>query len=74
MTAWARRRRKPPACEVLTPPHAITYARLYLCGWRCARHTPAAMQGKPETPPGPGWPIHQQAEADPNPSEQEQPP
>ncbi|MFD6024526.1 hypothetical protein [Streptomyces griseoluteus] len=49
---------RPPACESLTLPHALTRARLYLVGWRCARHTPAAERGRPETPPGPGWPIH----------------
>lgn len=46
------------ACESLAQPHALTYARLYVTGWRCARHTPAAEKGQPETPPGPGWPIH----------------
>lgn len=30
----------------------------YLTGWRCARHTPAAIAGRPEPQPGPGWPIH----------------
>ncbi|WPP29997.1 hypothetical protein [Streptomyces sp. CL7] len=53
-----RRRRR--ACESLALPHALTYARLYLTGWRCAAHTPAAEKGQPETPPGPGWPIHRQ--------------
>lgn len=33
-------------------------ARLYPCGWRCALHTPNAMAGRPEPPPGPGWPAH----------------
>ncbi|MFJ2174376.1 hypothetical protein ACIOHE_15860 [Streptomyces sp. NPDC087851] len=32
------------------------YARLYPCGWCCQRHTPAARAGRPESPPGPGWP------------------
>ncbi|MDT6983703.1 hypothetical protein ACFSUJ_12015 [Streptomyces lusitanus] len=54
-------RRRPRACESLALPHALTYARLYLNGWRCARHTPAAEKGQPETPPGPGWPIHRQS-------------
>lgn len=31
-------------------------ARYYITGHRCPLHTPAALQGKPETPPGPGWP------------------
>ncbi|MCM8548950.1 hypothetical protein [Streptomyces sp. STCH 565 A] len=53
------RRRRPPACEWRTPgPHALTYARLYPSGWWCALHTPAARKGRPESPPGPGWPIH----------------
>ncbi|MFE6025571.1 hypothetical protein [Streptomyces niveus] len=38
--------------------HAYVYPRLYPCGWRCPLHTPAAMAGRPEPPPGPGWPIH----------------
>lgn len=38
-------------------PHGLQAARLYPCGWRCDRHTPAAMAGRPETPPGPGWPA-----------------
>ncbi|MFD4524864.1 hypothetical protein ACFWP7_13250 [Streptomyces sp. NPDC058470] len=35
----------------------IDGVRLYVTGHRCPTHTPAALQGKPETPPGPGWPI-----------------
>ncbi|MFI1678803.1 hypothetical protein [Streptomyces sp. NPDC020607] len=34
--------------------------RQYLPGPRCPLHTPAALQGKPEPPTGPGWPIHRQ--------------
>ena len=34
--------------------------RLYVTGHRCPAHTPNALQGKPEIPPGPGWPIHRQ--------------
>ncbi|MFD8596993.1 hypothetical protein ACFV1L_18525 [Kitasatospora sp. NPDC059646] len=30
-------------------------ARLYPCGWRCPAHTPAAVAGVPEAPPGPGY-------------------
>lgn len=30
--------------------------RRYVPGFRCPTHTPAALQGKPEIPPGPGWP------------------
>ncbi|NUL03572.1 hypothetical protein HRW07_10060 [Streptomyces lunaelactis] len=30
--------------------------RHYLPGHRCKLHTPAALQGKPEPQPGPGWP------------------
>jgi len=33
--------------------------RLYPCGIRCERHTPAALAGRPELPPGPGWPRDQ---------------
>jgi hypothetical protein len=32
--------------------------RPYLTGPRCPLHTPNALQGKPEPPPGPGWPIY----------------
>lgn len=60
----ARRR----VCESLAPPHALPvahpYTRLYPCGWRCARHTPNALAGRPEPPPGPGWPIHRQPPPD----------
>ena len=27
------------------------------------KHTPAALRGKPEPQPGPGWPIHRTQEA-----------
>ncbi|WP_237408123.1 hypothetical protein [Streptomyces sp. M2CJ-2] len=53
-------RRRPGACTAMAPPHALAYARLYPSGWWCARHTPATQAGKPEAPPGPGWPIHRQ--------------
>ncbi|MCX4576561.1 hypothetical protein OHB41_25980 [Streptomyces sp. NBC_01571] len=32
--------------------------RLYVIGHRCPVHTPRALQGLPEIPTGPGWPIH----------------
>jgi hypothetical protein len=31
--------------------------RHYLPGYRCPQHTPRALQGLPEIPPGPGWPY-----------------
>lgn len=31
--------------------------RLYIPGHRCPAHTPRALQGLPENPPGPGWPA-----------------
>lgn len=34
--------------------------RQYLTGPRCPAHTPSALQGKPEPPTGPGWPIFRQ--------------
>lgn len=43
-------------CGSLAQPHGTRYARRYLTGWRCNLHTPAAEAGKPEPPPGPGWP------------------
>ncbi|MFE6816037.1 hypothetical protein [Streptomyces sp. NPDC057677] len=42
-------------CE-LSGPHGLGRPRLYVTGWRCDRHTPAALAGRPEAPPGPGWP------------------
>jgi hypothetical protein len=47
------RRRKP--CDYPHLPHGV-HNRLYLCGWRCTLHTPRALRGLPEIPPGPGWP------------------
>lgn len=55
---------KPPTCTWLSPPHAITYARLYASGWWCDHHTPSWQAGRPEPPPGPGWPIHRQPPPD----------
>lgn len=37
--------------------------RHYLPGYRCPQHTPRALQGLPEIPTGPGWPIHREAQA-----------
>ncbi|MFE2815333.1 hypothetical protein ACFXGG_33525 [Streptomyces nigra] len=37
--------------------------RHYLSDYRCPEHTPAALQGKPEVPTGPGWPIYREAQA-----------
>ncbi|MCY0921870.1 hypothetical protein OS965_27505 [Streptomyces sp. H27-G5] len=48
---------RPRACESLAVPHGPGPARLYPCGWRCSLHTPNAMAGRPESPPGPGWPA-----------------
>jgi hypothetical protein len=31
--------------------------RRYVIGLRCPAHTPNALRGLPEIPPGPGWPI-----------------
>ncbi|MFF0510985.1 hypothetical protein [Streptomyces sp. NPDC004250] len=58
-------------CELPAPPHALTYGRLYVTGWRCARHTPAAMKGQPEPPAGPGWPSRRQPAPDPTAPDQE---
>jgi hypothetical protein len=56
------RRRWPKACESLAADgHAYAYARLYLVGWRCPRHTPAAEAGRPEAPPGPAVDPHPDA-------------
>lgn len=37
-------------CDVPAPPHSLTYTRLYACGWRCDRHSPAAMADWPALP------------------------
>lgn len=37
--------------------------RLYVPGLRCPDHTPRALQGLPEFPPGPGWPAQRSQEA-----------
>lgn len=36
--------------------------RRYITGFCCPLHTPRALQGLSEIPPGPGWPIHRRAE------------
>lgn len=41
----SRGRRHP--CDVPAPPHSLTYSRFYPCGWRCDRHSPAAMAAWP---------------------------
>lgn len=51
-------------CESLAVPHTLMRPRLYPCGWRCARHTPAAEKGQREATPGPGWPIHREPAPD----------
>ena len=45
------------ACDVPWLPHGLLRARLYAAGWRCNRHTPNAIRGLPEAPPGPGMPA-----------------
>lgn len=34
--------------------------RHFLPGMRCPSHTPRALRGLPEFPPGPGWPIYRE--------------
>ncbi|MEU7044974.1 hypothetical protein AB0A77_28500 [Streptomyces varsoviensis] len=36
---------------------ATETVRPYRTGLRCPAHTPAAEHGRPEPPPGPGWPV-----------------
>lgn len=36
---------------------AIKDVHRFVIGWRCPHHTPAAMAGRSEPPPGPGWPV-----------------
>ncbi|MBW8701853.1 hypothetical protein MBT84_19795 [Streptomyces sp. MBT84] len=40
----------------------VNGVRLYIPGHRCPLHTPRALRGLPEIPPGPGWPIHRTQE------------
>ncbi|MEV5688601.1 hypothetical protein AB0L68_36395 [Streptomyces sp. NPDC052164] len=47
----------PRPCEDLDSGHGLVYARRYLTGWKCDRHTPSAWRGRPEPPSGPGWPA-----------------
>lgn len=37
--------------------HTTDRLRPYPIGWRCPAHTPAAVAGRPEPQPGPGWPT-----------------
>ncbi|MFR0354120.1 hypothetical protein [Streptomyces sediminimaris] len=58
-------KRKPPPCTWQKPaPHSLTYARLYVNGWWCDRHSPRAQRGLPPLEPGSGWPIHRQPPPD----------
>jgi hypothetical protein len=36
---------------------SVDSIRPYLTGPRCPLHTPAALAGRPEPQPGPGWPA-----------------
>jgi hypothetical protein len=47
------RRRQP--CDHPQLPHGVRNWP-FPCGWRCTLHTPRALRGLPEIPPGPGWP------------------
>lgn len=60
-------------CGSLGLPHGLRYARFYPCGWRCSKHTPAAVQGKPEAPPGPGWPSGSYLNSPPSDSQETTP-
>jgi hypothetical protein len=55
-----------PTCRPERRPRALTNegcnwsqcgrpGRPFACGIRCPDHTPAALAGRPELPPGPGW-------------------
>ncbi|WP_223183168.1 MULTISPECIES: hypothetical protein [unclassified Streptomyces] len=48
-----------------------------MTGWCCDRHTPAALAGRPEAPPGPGWPpgsyLNRRTPAPPSPTDLEHP-
>lgn len=51
-----RARRKWQPCTVPSHPHGLKYPRLYACGWKCDKHAPWAVAGRPEPQPGPGMP------------------
>lgn len=42
--------------------HATEGVRQYIPGFRCPLHTPRALRGLPEFPPGPGIPAYREAE------------
>jgi hypothetical protein len=42
--------------------HTVDGVRAFLTGMRCPDHTPRALQGLPEIPPGPGLPERPQPE------------
>ncbi|MFD4000884.1 hypothetical protein [Streptomyces rubiginosohelvolus] len=65
-----------PPCNDLGLPHGLVYARRYVTGWKCDLHTPRAIRGLPECPPGPGWPPRDDPDptTDPPPAEGEEPP
>ncbi|MGW0642346.1 hypothetical protein [Streptomyces badius] len=64
-------------CNDLGLPHGLLYARRYVTGWKCDRHTPSAVRGLPEPPPGPGWPsgsyLNHPDRTEPEPSAEEPP-
>lgn len=78
LARWAKETTELPAAPIIPRPvagvcshwigaesqHCETTegVRRYLPGFRCPAHTPRALQGLPEIPPGPGWPIHRRAE------------
>ena len=40
VTAAGRPRGRRQPCDVPAVPHSLTYARFYVCGWRCDEHRP----------------------------------
>lgn len=61
-------------CADVDPRHGLVYARRYVTGWRCDRHTPSAWAGRPESPPGPGWPAGSYLnQLDPEPPAEQEP-
>ena len=69
--------RRPPPCGDLGLPHAFKPTRRFVIGWRCERHTPNAVRGLPEPPPGPGWPpgnyLNQRDHTEPEPLAEQEP-
>jgi hypothetical protein len=48
--AAVRRRHRRQPCEIPAARHSLTYARFYVCGWRCDLHRPTPRDRTTDTP------------------------